>query len=107
MPRLSSRLPRDAHNASQGPERKAFSVEMFGFRNSISRSQVFKEIAAGRLIANKVASRTIITEQAEKAWQRALPRAVPPTLQRAQHQQSLRRAPRAQKPLRRPARKVG
>jgi hypothetical protein len=97
MPRLFARLPHDAHNAAQPPERKAFSVEVFGFRNSISRSQVFKEIAAGRLVANKVASRTIITEQAERDWQRALPRAVPPTLRKAQPLQSSRPARRARK----------
>jgi hypothetical protein len=56
---------------------KAFRVEIFARRNDISRSQAFKEIAEGRLIAIKVGSRTLITEEAERAWQQSLPRAVP------------------------------
>jgi hypothetical protein len=86
MSRLSTGLSRDEH--VHATERKAFSVEVFAFRNGISRSQAFKEISTGRLIARKVGSRTIITEQAEKAWQRTLPKAVPPATPKAQRKQS-------------------
>ena len=90
MPRLSTGLSRDDRNVAHATERKAFSVEVFAFRNGISRSQAFKEISTGRLIARKVGSRTIITEQAEKTWQRALPKAVPPATPKAQRKQSPR-----------------
>jgi len=73
--RGSAGLSRDKHNGSiQAAELMAFRVEIFALRNDISRSQAFKEIKAGRLAALKCGSRTLITAQAEKAWQDALPR---------------------------------
>jgi hypothetical protein len=51
----------------------ADTVDEFAVRNRISRSQTYKEIAAGRLVARKVASRTIITREDGAAWRRSLP----------------------------------
>jgi hypothetical protein len=51
----------------------AYRIEEWAARNSISRSQVYKEIHAGRLIARKVGNRTIITEEDAIAWRRSLP----------------------------------
>jgi len=50
------------------------SVEEFAVRNGISRAQGYKEIAAGRLVARKVNSRTIITREDAAAWRRSLPK---------------------------------
>jgi hypothetical protein len=51
----------------------AYRVEEWAARNGISRSQTYKEIRAGRLIARKVGNRTIITEEDGAAWRHALP----------------------------------
>jgi hypothetical protein len=78
MSRQSTGLSRDEkRNALHATELKAFSIEVFALRNGISRSQAFKEAAAGRLIVLKVASRSIVTDRAERAWQDALPRRRP------------------------------
>lgn len=53
------------------------SVERFAEKNSISRAQAFKEIAAGRLVARKIAGRTVITSEDAAAWRRNLPIAPP------------------------------
>jgi hypothetical protein len=58
-------------------EQQAFSPDVFGRRNGIGRTTVFEEIKSGRLDARKVGRRTIITRQAEKAWQDSLPTASP------------------------------
>jgi hypothetical protein len=58
-------------------EQQAFSPAVFGRRNGICRTTVFEEIKSGRLDARKVGRRTIITRQAEKAWQVAYQRPVP------------------------------
>jgi hypothetical protein len=52
----------------------ADTIEEFAVRNRISRSQAYKEIAAGRLIARKVGTRTIITKEDGAAWRSALPK---------------------------------
>jgi hypothetical protein len=57
--------------------REAFSPDEFAKRNSIGRTTVFAEIKAGRLNARKVGSRTVITREAERAWQKSLPHAGP------------------------------
>lgn len=49
-------------------------IEEFAVNNRISRAQAYKEIAAGRLTATKVAGRTIILPEHEQAWRDALPR---------------------------------
>jgi predicted site-specific integrase-resolvase len=51
----------------------AYRIEDWAARNGISRSQAYKEIHAGRLIARKVGNRTIITDEDGMAWRRALP----------------------------------
>jgi hypothetical protein len=58
-------------------KREAFSPDEFATRNSIGRTTVFAEIKSGRLEARKVGNRTIITREAEKAWQKSLPPAGP------------------------------
>jgi hypothetical protein len=55
----------------------ADSVKRFALKHSISRDQVYKEIAAGRLTARKVASRTIITFEDGARWRRSLPKMTP------------------------------
>jgi hypothetical protein len=60
-----------------GVELKSFSVEVFALRNGISRSQAYKELASGRLEGVKCGARTLITDRAERKWQRALPKVIP------------------------------
>jgi hypothetical protein len=57
------------------PHDGADSVERFAEKNAISRAQAFIEIASGRLIARKVGSRTIITQEDAAKWRRSLPKA--------------------------------
>ena len=52
-------------------------IEEFAVNNRISRALAYKEIAAGRLIATKVAGRTIILPEHEQAWRDALPKVQP------------------------------
>jgi len=52
-------------------------IEEFAINNGISRSQAYKEIAAGRLIARKVAGRTIILPEDEQSWRDSLPKLQP------------------------------
>jgi hypothetical protein len=56
-----------------GQAKRAFRIEEFAHRNSISRAQVYIELKAGRLNARKVGSATLITVEDEDAWLRALP----------------------------------
>lgn len=55
------------------PTKRAFRVDEFAHRNSISRAQVYIELKAGRLNARKVGSATLITTEDEDAWLLALP----------------------------------
>jgi hypothetical protein len=55
-PRRSADLPHDERDGAD-------SVERFAAKHAISRAQTYLEIAAGRLIARKVGSRTIITRE--------------------------------------------
>jgi hypothetical protein len=52
----------------------ADTIPEFALKSRISRAQVYKEIAAGRLMAVKVGTRTIITKEAGEDWRRALPK---------------------------------
>ncbi len=65
--RASASTPHDEHDGAD-------TVERFAEKNAISRAQAYKEIAAGRLIARKVASRTIVTHEDAARWRRALPK---------------------------------
>jgi hypothetical protein len=42
--------------------------------NGISRSQAYQEIKAGRLIARKVGTATLITDEDGAEWRRSLPK---------------------------------
>jgi hypothetical protein len=55
------------------PQKRAFRIDEFAHRNSISRAQVYIELKAGRLNARKVGSATLITTEDEDAWLRDLP----------------------------------
>jgi hypothetical protein len=53
--------------------KRAFRIEEFAHRNSISRAQVYIELKTGRLNARKVGSATLITIEDESAWLASLP----------------------------------
>jgi hypothetical protein len=53
--------------------KRAFRIEEFAKRNSISRSQAYIEIRTGRLTARKLGSMTLITVEDETAWLDNLP----------------------------------
>ena len=53
--------------------KRAFRIDEFAARNSISRSQAYLEIKAGRLAARKVGAATLITIEDETAWLDKLP----------------------------------
>jgi hypothetical protein len=52
----------------------AISIKDFCRRNSIGTTTVYAEIAAGRLIARKCRTRTLIALEDEKAWRDNLPK---------------------------------
>jgi hypothetical protein len=54
-------------------QKRAFRIDEFAQRNSISRSQVYIELKAGRLNARKAGSATLITVEDETAWLASLP----------------------------------
>jgi hypothetical protein len=54
-------------------QKRAFRIDEFAHRNSISRAQVYIELKTGRLNARKVGSATLITIEDENAWLNALP----------------------------------
>ena len=58
---------------AQTTTKRAFRIEEFAHRNSISRAQVYIELKTGRLNARKVGSATLITVEDENAWLAALP----------------------------------
>lgn len=74
MSQCSTGLSRDERTGCGGSaDADADTIAEFAVKNRISRSQVYKEIAAGRLIARKVNTRTIITKEDGAAWRRSLP----------------------------------
>jgi hypothetical protein len=74
MSRQSTGLSREERAGKIHDSSDADTVERFAVRNGISRSQAYKEIAAGRLIARKVNSRTIITREDAATWRHSLPK---------------------------------
>lgn len=60
----------DEHAFSQN----SFSPRQFAKRNGIGLTKTYEEINAGRLIARKCGSRTIITVDEERAWLQSLPK---------------------------------
>jgi len=55
----------------------AYSVEDFARLHSIGRSTAYSEISAGRLIARKFRSRTIVLVEDAKTWRLSLPKMAP------------------------------
>jgi hypothetical protein len=70
-------------------QRDAFSVVLFASRHNISRSKVYGEIRAGRLIARKVGDRTIILAEDGRAWRENLPKV--PASYSSTHRRSAKR----------------
>jgi excisionase family DNA binding protein len=54
-------------------DRKAFSPAEAAGIAGVSRSLIFAEIKAGRLVAKKAGRRTLITDSALNAWLASLP----------------------------------
>jgi hypothetical protein len=52
----------------------AYSLVSFASRHAISRSKIYGEIRAGRLIARKIGDRTIILAEDGRAWRESLPK---------------------------------
>jgi hypothetical protein len=77
MSRQSTGLSRDERSGAAVSDFDADTVEEFAVRNRISRSQAYKEIAAGRLVARKIGARTIVLRDDAEAWRRALPTLMP------------------------------
>lgn len=55
------------------PLENGLTVEAFARSHAISRTQAYREIAAGRLTASKVGRRTIITSENARLWRTSLP----------------------------------
>ena len=62
-----------AESSAPKPEKLAFSVDEFCEVASVGRSFVYEEIRAGRLIAQKAGSRTLITRENAKTYMANLP----------------------------------
>jgi hypothetical protein len=56
------------------PAEGAIDIREFCRRNSISKSSAYYEIAAGKLIAHKFRSKTLIKLENERAWRSSLPK---------------------------------
>jgi len=63
-------------SAGNPPEVGAFSIAEFAVWAGISRSQVYKEIVAGRLVPDKVGRRTVIWKSEAERWRANLPKYV-------------------------------
>jgi hypothetical protein len=50
-----------------------FSVQAFAKAHAISRTQTYREIGAGRLVASKIGKRTVITAENAASWRARLP----------------------------------
>jgi hypothetical protein len=53
--------------------KRSFSLRAFCDRNGIGMTTAYAEIKAGRLVAHKIGSRTVIFEESEDAWRASLP----------------------------------
>jgi hypothetical protein len=60
-----------------GEPKGAYRPKEFQTRYRVGHTKVYQEIAAGRLIARKVGSATIILHEDAEAWARALPMVQP------------------------------
>ena len=50
-----------------------YSIPEFAAAHRISRTQIYREIGSGRLIASKIGKRTVITAENATAWRAGLP----------------------------------
>ncbi|MCQ4164696.1 hypothetical protein [Tahibacter harae] len=57
-------------------ERRAFSPAEIAARNNFGEATVWRQIRAGRLVAQKLGRRTFVTLENEKAWLDSMPRIV-------------------------------
>jgi hypothetical protein len=64
----------DAMLSKNQTQVRAWRIEEFAHNHGISRSQIYKEIAAGRLIARKAGARTLIIDEDADDWRRSLPK---------------------------------
>jgi hypothetical protein len=64
------------NNRNYDFSQNGFSPRQFAKRNGIGVTKTYQEINAGRLIAHKCGSRTIITLEEEQAWLGRLPKLV-------------------------------
>jgi hypothetical protein len=71
MPTPSEDVPQQQ---SRSDDDGAISIKQFCERNSIGVTTAYAEIAAGRLIARKCRSRTLIALEDERAWRASLPK---------------------------------
>jgi excisionase family DNA binding protein len=55
--------------------RLAYTVQQLAARVGVGRTLLYREIAAGRLVASKAGRRTLVTRENAQAWLRSLPRA--------------------------------
>jgi hypothetical protein len=68
---------RHDRRAAKAAARTGSSVKDFAARNNLGLTKVYAEIGAGRLVAHKVGSRTIIFDDDELAWRASLPKLNP------------------------------
>jgi hypothetical protein len=62
------------HTDSKGTFTKhLFSIPDFAETHAISRTQAYREIGSGRLMASKIGKRTVITAENAAAWRASLP----------------------------------
>lgn len=54
----------------------AFSLTEFADAHGISRTSVYNEIRAGRLVISKVGRRSLVTAEHAAAWRDSLPSAI-------------------------------
>ena len=66
-----------AQRTQRRTARLAYSITRLAKESDISRSMIYEEIAAGRLIARKIGRRTIVRRADALAWLRSLPRLSP------------------------------
>jgi predicted DNA-binding transcriptional regulator AlpA len=58
-------------------QNELYSIPGFVETHGISRTQIYREMASGRLLASKVGKRTMITAENAAAWRAALPAFAP------------------------------
>lgn len=62
-----------ANTVRRRSARLAYSITRLAKESDISRSMIYEEIAAGRLIARKIGRRTIVRRADALLWLRSLP----------------------------------